>query len=38
MTLTMKEAYAHLDAASKREPAETMVSILCPAHGSNHAH
>ncbi len=32
---TTANIYAHLDAASKRESAETMVSILCPAHTPN---
>ncbi len=32
---TTTNIYAHLDAASKRESAETMVSILCPAHAQN---
>lgn len=34
---TTANIYAHLDAASKRESAETMASILCPAHTPNHA-
>ncbi len=34
---TTANIYAHLDAASKRESAETMTSILCPAHTPNHA-
>ncbi len=34
---TTANIYAHLDAASKREPAETMASILCTAHTPNHA-
>ena len=32
---TTANIYAHLDAASKRESAETMASILCPAHTPN---
>lgn len=34
---TTANIYAHLDAASKTEPAETMASILCPVSTPNHA-